>query len=130
MSGVLSRLARVPAKIVIDILRVVRDPYARLVAAWFFSIVAVILGLGYMYIVNSGYGFFFRSCAAYFSEGRLAALLMLSPIAIALAISSVGEAAQWMDARRRGRRHATHFFWKFAGLGGVLMLAVFLLARC
>ncbi len=130
MSRILSRLARVPVQIGIDILRVVRDPYARLVAAWFFAIVGVILGLGYMYIVNSGFGFFFRSCAAYFSEGRLAALLMLSPIAFALAISSVGEAAQWMDARRRGRRHATHFFWKFAGLGGVLLLTVFLLARC
>jgi lipid-A-disaccharide synthase-like uncharacterized protein len=130
MSRLLSRLARVPVQIGIDILRVVRDPYARWVAAWFFAIVGMILGLGYMYIVNSGFGFFFRSCAAYFSEGRLAALLMLSPIAFALALSSVGEAVQWMEARRRGRRHATHFFWKFAGLGGVLLLAVFLLARC
>lgn len=110
--------------------RLLRDPHARLVAAWFFALVAVVLGLGYMYTVNTGFGFFFRGCAAGFSEGRIAALLMLTPIAFALALSSVGEAIRWMEEKRRGRRYNLRFFWRMAGLGGVLLLAAFLLGRC
>lgn len=111
-------------------LRLLRDPHARLVAALFFAILGVVLGLGYMYTVNTGFGNFFRSCAAGFSEGRIAVLLMLTPIAFALALSTVGEAVQWMEARRRGKRYNPHFFWKLFGLVGVLLLALFLLGRC
>ncbi len=112
------------------LLRLLRDPHALLVATGFFVVVAIILGLGYMYTVNSGFGFFYRSCAADFSEIRLAALLMLTPIAFALALSAVGEATRWMEEKRRGRRYNLRFFWKLAGLGGALLLAVFLLGRC
>jgi lipid-A-disaccharide synthase-like uncharacterized protein len=112
------------------LLRLLRDPHARLVAGWFFTVVGILLGLAYMATVNSGFGNFFRSCAADFSEGRLAALLMLTPIAFALALSSIGEAIRWMEAKRRGYRYNLHFFWKLAGLGGFLLLAAFLLGRC
>lgn len=111
-------------------LQVLRDPFARLVAGWFFAVLAIMLGLAYMYMVNSGFGFFFRSCAAGFGEMRLAALLILSPIAFAIALSSVGEAVRWMEARRRGHRYSMRFFWWMAGLGGIMLLAAFLLARC
>lgn len=111
-------------------MRLLRDPHARLVAALFFAILGVILGLGYMYTANTGFGNFFRGCAAGFSEGRIAALLMLTPIAFALALSSVGEAVQWMEARRRGKRYSPSFFWKLFGLVSVLLLALFLLGRC
>ena len=113
-----------------DFLRLLRDRHARLVAGWFFFILAIILGLGYMYVVNAGFGFMGRGCVAGFSEWRLAALLMLTPIAFALALSSVGEAIRWMEARRRGHGYKLNFFWKMAGLGGVLLLAAFLLGRC
>lgn len=111
-------------------LRLLRDRHARLVAGWLFAVVAAMLGLGYMYTVNTGFGFFYRGCAAGFSEARLAALLMLTPIAFALVLSSVGEAVRWMETRRRGHRYNSHFFWKLAGLGGVLLLAAFILGRC
>jgi len=130
MATRLTRLLRLPLHGLSNILRVARDPHARLVAAWSFAILCVILGLGYMSIVNSGFGFFFRSCAADFSEGRLAALLMLTPIAFALALSSLGEAVRWMEARQLGRRYPLRFFWKLAGLGGVLLITAFFLARC
>jgi len=112
------------------LMRLLRDPHARLVALLFFVILGIILGLAYMYIVNSGFGFFSHGCAAGFSEGRIAALLMLTPIAFALSLASVGEAIRWMEAKRRGHRHNMSFFWKLAGLGGVLLLATFLLGRC
>mgnify|MGYP000882046257 CR=1 FL=1 len=111
-------------------LRLLRDRHARLVAALFVAVIASILGLGYMYAANTGFGYFTRGCAYGFSEGRIAALLMLTPIAFALALSSVGEAIRWMEARRRGKRFNAHFLWKVLGLGGVLLLVVFLLGRC
>lgn len=111
-------------------LRVLKDPFARLVAIWFFTVLALMLGLAWMYAANSGFGFFFRSCAAWFSEERLALLLILSPIAFAIALSSVGEAVRWMEARRRGRGYNLRFFWWMAGLGGVMLLVSYLLARC
>jgi hypothetical protein len=110
--------------------RLCRDRHARLVAGWFFAILGVIAGLSYMATVNSGLGNFFRGCAADFSEARLAALLMITPIAFLLALSSVGEATRWMDARRRGHRYNLGFFWKLAGLACVLLLASYLLGRC
>jgi hypothetical protein len=113
-----------------DFLRLVRDRHARLVAAWFFFILAIFLGLGYMYVVNAGFGFFGHGCASGFSQGRIAALLMLTPIAFALTLASVGEAIRWMEARRRGYGYKLNFFWKMTGLGGVLLLAAFLLGRC
>lgn len=112
------------------VLRLLRDRHARVVAALFFVVVASTLGLAYMYTVNTGFGFFSRGCAAGFSEGRIAALLMLTPIAFALALSSVGEAIRWMEAKRRGKRFNAHFLWKVLALGGVLLLGVFLLGRC
>jgi len=126
----LSHLLTSPLRGWAHFLRLLRDPHARLVAALFFAFIASILGLGYMYTVNTGFGFFYRGCATDFSEGRIAALLMLTPIAFALALSSVGEAIRWMDAKRLGRRYNLRFFWKLAVLGGVLLLAVFLLGRC
>ena len=113
-----------------DFLRLVRDRHARLVAGWFFFILAIILGLGYMYVVNTGFGFMGRGCAAGFSEWRIATLLMLTPIAFALALSSVGEAIRWMEARRRGYGYKLNFFWRMTGLGGILLLTAFLLGRC
>ena len=107
-----------------------RDRHARLVAGWFFAILAIIVGMIYMAAVNSGFGHFFSSCAADFSEGRLAALLMLTPIAFILALSSVGEAIRWMDARRSGYRYNLRYFWQLAGLGSALLLLSYLLARC
>ncbi len=112
------------------VMRLLRDPQARMVAALFLSVVAVILGLGYMYTVNTGFGFFFRGCAAGFGEARIAALLMLTPIAFALALSAVGEAIQWMETRRRGKGFNLGFFWKLAGIGGISLLTVYLLGRC
>ncbi|MDP2832296.1 MAG: hypothetical protein Q8Q28_03170 [Pseudomonadota bacterium] len=126
----LSHLLTSPLRGWAHLLRLLRDPHARLVAALFFALIASILGLGYMYTVNTGFGFFNRGCATGFSEGRIAALLMLTPIAFALALSSVGEAIRWMDAKRLGRHYNLRFFWKLAVLGGVLLLAVFLLGRC
>jgi hypothetical protein len=113
-----------------NLLRLLRDPHARLVAGWFFVVLAIILGLGYMYVVNTGFGFMGRGCAAGFSQWRIAALLMLTPIGVALTFSSVGEAIRWMEARRRGRGYKLDFFWKMTGLGGVLLLTAFLLGRC
>lgn len=126
----LHRLLTSPLRGWAHVLRLLRDRHARLVAALFLAVIASILGLGYMYTVNTGFGFFSRGCAAGFSEGRIAALLMLTPIAFALALSSVGEAIDWMEARRRGKRFKLHFFWKLIGLGVVLLLGVFLLGRC
>ncbi len=126
----LSHLLTSPLRGWTHLLRLLRDPHARLVAALFFVLIASILGLGYMYTVNTGFGAFSRGCAAGFSEGRIAALLMLTPIAFALALSSVGEAIHWMEAKRLGRRYNLRFFWKLIALGGVLLLAAFLLGRC
>lgn len=126
----LSRLLTSPLRGWAHLLRLLRDPHARLVAALFFALIGIILGLGYMFTVNTGFGAFSRGCAAGFSEGRIAALLMLTPIAFALALSSVGEAIHWMDAKRRGRHYNLRFFWKLIFLGGVLLLAAFLLGRC
>lgn len=113
-----------------NLLRLLRDPHGRLVAGWFVVVLGIIAGLSYTYIVNTGFGFMGRGCAAGFSEARVAALLMLSPIAIALTLASVGEMISWMEARRRGHRYKLQFFWKVASLGGVLLLAAFLLGRC
>lgn len=129
MKGLLHLLTS-PLRGVAHVLRLLRDPHARLVAVLFFVVITSILGLGYMYTVNTGFGFFSRGCAAGFSEGRIATLLMLTPIAFALALSSVGEAIQWMEAKRHGKRFNAHFLWKVLALGGVLLLAVFLLGRC
>ncbi len=130
MLKLLRHVATAPARGWHHFVQLCRDRHARLVAGWFFAILGIIAGLSYMATVNSGLGNFFVSCAQDFSEGRLAALLMLTPIAILLALSSVGEATRWMDARRRGHRYNLKFFWKLAGLSSILLLLSYLLGRC
>lgn len=130
MMNALSRLLTSPLRGWAHVLRLLRDPHARLVAGLLFAVIASVLGLGYMYTVNTGFGFFSRGCAVGFSEGRIAALLMLTPIAFALALSSVGEAIQWMEAKRHGKRFNAHFLRKVLALGAFLLLVVFLLGRC
>jgi hypothetical protein len=126
----LMTLLRMPIDAWRSTVRVLRDRHARLVGFWFLLATSLILGLGYQFTVNSGFGFFQTSCAVYFSEGRIAALLMLTPFAIFMILSSLGETAQWLEARKRGRHYPMHFFWKMAGLGGVLLIAAFILGRC
>ena len=123
-------LARLPQRLWGDIVEVARDRHARVAVAWFAFILLAMLGLGYMTIVNSGFGFFFHSCAAGFSQERMVVLLMLSPIAFALALSSAGELVHWMEARRRGYRYSLLPFLRLGGIGVGLLLAVFFLARC
>lgn len=125
-----SRLLTAPLRGWAHLLRLLRDPHARWVAALFFTVLALMLALGWLHIKNTGFGFFFRGCAAGFSEGRLALLLMLTPIAFALALSSIGEAIRWMEAKRRHGRYKLHDLWRLLGLGGILLLAVYLLTRC
>jgi hypothetical protein len=109
---------------------VARDRHARIAVAWFAFILISMMGLGYMYIVNSGFGFFSHSCAAWFSQERMVVLLMLSPIAFALALSSAGELVHWMEARRRGYRYSLFPFLRLAGIGVGLLVVVFFLAQC
>lgn len=126
----LMTLLRMPIDAWRSIVRVLRDRHARLVGFWFLLVTILLLGLAYQFTVNSGFGFFKRSCAVNFSEGRIAALLMLTPFAVFMILSSLGEAGQWLEARKRGRRYPMNFFWKVAGLGGVLLIAAFVLGRC
>jgi hypothetical protein len=123
-------LLRLPVNAWKGLVRLLRDPQARLVAGLLIAVVAVILGLSWRDTVNTGFGFFDRGCAAEFSEGRLAILLMSTPIAMILALSTVGEAVRWMDARRRGHRHDLRHFWKLAVASAVLLSVAYFLGRC
>ncbi len=119
-----------PYLVMLHVVRVARDPHARLAVAWFLYLLGMLLAILYMYTRSAGVRMDLRGCAAQFGEFRLAIMYTLSPLLVVIMLVTLGESVRWLDARRKNRHYSTRLFLINGFIGSLLAVMLAMLARC